>query len=321
MVKVNLRDVSERDMDMLIMEEFICNEAFRNLFYRQEGIQLGRDFAVCEAYKSLSDNDGESDVTFIVSDGKTRVAILIEDKIDACTQEEQSKRYELRAKKGIENGKYDVYHIFLVCPEDYWKDHAEDKNAQYKYNVFYESMRDLYVGGDTVRDIYKYQVIQTAIEAKKKGYQVIENEAVTQFWKDLRKFCSQNGVTMLGDDTAKGSDACWPEFQTALKNVKIVYKSNKGYVDLQFGGYGDRIGDLREILIQKLDKSFEEKLDRRELRLDRAEKSAVVRLSKPEWNISFKTPFSKVENHIKGVLDAVNNLAKYAEQLNYKDLY
>ena len=78
---------------------------------------------------------------------------------------------------------------------------------------------------------------------------------------------------------------------------------------------------MREILIQKLDKSFEEKLDRRELRLDRAEKSAVVRLSKPEWNVSFKTPFSEVENHIKGVLDAVNDLANYAARLNYNDLY
>ena len=319
-MKIDFRDISERDMDMLIIEEFICNEAFRNLFYDQEDIRLGRDFAVCEAYKSLSDNDGESDVTFIVSDGKTRVAIFIEDKIDACTQEKQSERYELRAQKGIENGKYDAHYIFLACPKDYWEKHAEDKNAQYKYKVFYENMRDLYVGGDTVRDIYKYQVIQTAIDAKKKGYQVIENEAVTQFWKDLRKFC-ENRVEMLGGDTAKGSDACWPEFQTALKNVKIVYKANKGYVDLQFSGYGDRIGDLREILIRKLDKSFEEKLVCKEIRLDRAEKSAVVRISNPEWNISFKTPFSEVENHIRAVLDAVNDLANYAAQLNYNDLY
>ena len=98
---IDFKDISERDMDMLIMEEFICNEAFRDLFYSQEGIKLDRNFAVCEAYKSLSDNDGESDITFIVSDGKTRVAILIEDKIDAPTMEQQSARYEIRAKKGI----------------------------------------------------------------------------------------------------------------------------------------------------------------------------------------------------------------------------
>ena len=182
---IDFKNISERDMDMLIMEEFICNEAFRDLFYGQNGVELDHNFTVYEVYKSLSDNDGESDVTFIVSDGKTRVAILIEDKIDARTQEEQSQRYELRAEKGIENGKYDEYYTFLVCPENYFKKHVTDKNADYKYQVFYENIMDLYKDSDDVRDIYKYKVLQTAIEVQKSGYQVIENKAVTEFWKDL----------------------------------------------------------------------------------------------------------------------------------------
>ena len=318
---INFKDISERDMDILIMEEFICNEAFRDLFYGQEGINLSSNFAVCEAYKSLSDNDGESDITFIVSDGKARVAILIEDKIDAPTMNEQSKRYVTRAEKGIVNGKYDEYYIFLVCPSKYWEKHEKDKNAQYKYKVFYEDIRDLYVSGHTPREIYKCQMIQTAINAQKNGYQVIENEDVTRFWKDLREFCAKNRVIMLGGDTAKGSEACWPEFQTSLKNVKIVYKSNKGYVDLQFAGYGDKIGSLREILIQKLGDNFEGKLDRKELSLERAEKSAVVRISNPEWNISFITQFANVEHHIKNVLNIVKEFTNYAERLNYIDLY
>ena len=322
---IDFKAICERDIDMLIMEEFVCNEAFRDLFYGQTGIKLSRDFAVCEAYKSLSDNDGESDVTFIVSDGKTRVAILIEDKIDAPTMNRQSERYVIRAEKGIAEGKYDEYCIFLVCPKAYWEEHKRDKNADYKYQVFYENISDLYAGSNSPRDIYKYQVIQAAVAAKKKGYQVVENEAVTKFWKDLREFCAKNdayrNLIMLGGDSAKGSDACWPEFQTSLKNVKIVYKSDKGYVDLQFAGYGNRIGDLREILIQNLGKSFEEKLDRKELRLDRAEKSAVVRISNPDWNVSFKTPFSKVKDHITGVFDVVKEFTNYAEQLNYNDLY
>ena len=35
-MKIDLLDVSEQDMDMLIIEEFICNESFRHLFYDQE---------------------------------------------------------------------------------------------------------------------------------------------------------------------------------------------------------------------------------------------------------------------------------------------
>ena len=32
-MRIDLRDVSEHDMDMLIIEEFICNEFVRDLFY------------------------------------------------------------------------------------------------------------------------------------------------------------------------------------------------------------------------------------------------------------------------------------------------
>ena len=317
MLNINLRDVSERDMDMLIIEEFICNEAFRDLFYGQEGIQLGRDFAVCEAYKSLSDNDGESDVTFIVSDGKTRVAILIEDKIDAPTMNEQSARYETRAKKGIADGKYDKDYVFLVCPKEYWEEHEKDENAQYPYQVFYENIRDLYADCNTPRDVYKYNVIQTAIEAKKKGYQVVENTAITQFWKELRPYCEAHypSLILYGKDTVKGSGSYWMEFQTPMKKIKIIYKSNKGCVDLQIGGYGDKIGTLTNILENKkikLDKS---------MGIYKAQGSAAIRMWKPEWAISFEQPFDNVRDIIDDVLKTVVRFKQLVDKLNKTDLY
>ena len=140
-MKIDLHDVREQDMDMFIIEEFICNEKFRYLFYDQENIKLNHNFTVIEAYRSLSDENGESDVTFILSDGKTKVAILIEDKIDAPTMSQQSERYIIRAEKGINDGRYDEYYIFLVCPGEYWIEHEKDKNANYKYRVFYEEIQ------------------------------------------------------------------------------------------------------------------------------------------------------------------------------------
>lgn len=314
---INFNDISEQDMDMLIMEEFICNEAFRYLFYDHKEINLSHDFTVCEAYKSLSDSDGESDVTFIVSDGKTRVAILIEDKIDAPTMDQQSARYEIRAKKGIEDGKYEKYYIFLVCPKDYWKEHKKDENADYKYQVFYENIRDLYVSGNTPRDIYKYKVIQTAIEAKKKGYQVVENTAITQFWKDLRPFCEKHysKLSLLGQNSIKGSGSYWMEFSTSLKKAKIIYKSKNGYVDLQIGGYGDKIGTLTSILKNK-DITLDD-----DMSIEKAQGSAAIRIKKSKWAISFEQPFENVRDIIDDVLKTVVRLKKLVDKLNETDLY
>ena len=316
-MKIDLHDVTEQDMDMLIIEEFICNEKFRYLFYDQDNVKLKHDFVVSEVYRSLSDEDGESDVTFILSDEKTKVAILIEDKIDAPTMERQSERYITRAKKGIAIGKYDEYYIFLVCPEKYWEEHEEDKNANYEYRVFYEEMQKLYSAHNDARSIYKYQVIQTAIEAKKKGYQVVENETITQFWKELRPYCETHyrELTLFGKDTVKGSGSYWMEFPTSLKKVKIIYKSNKGQVDLQFSGYGDKIGDLTNILENK-----EIKLDK-DMSIEKAQGSAAIRIKKPEWAITFEQPFDNVRDIIDDVLKTVVRLKKFAEQFNKTDLY
>ena len=316
-MKIDLLDVSEQDMDMLIIEEFICNESFRHLFYDQEKIKLNHNFAVCEAYRSLSDADGESDITFILSDGKTKVAILIEDKIDAPTMSQQSERYIIRAEKGIANGRYDKYYVFLVCPKDYWIEHVEDKNANYEFRIFYEEIQKLYSEQNDTRSIYKYQVIQTAIETKKKGYQVVENTAITQFWKELRPYCEAHyrKLTLFGKDTVKGSGSYWMEFPTSLKKVKIIYKSNKGQVDLQFSGYGDKIGNLTNIL-----KNKEIKLDE-DMSIEKAQGSAAIRIKKPEWAISFEQPFDNVRDIIDDVLKTVVRLKEFAEQFNETDLY
>ena len=316
-MKIDLLDVSEQDMDMLIIEEFICNEAFRYLFYDQEKIKLNHNFAVCEAYRSLSDADGESDVTFILSDGKTKVAILIEDKIDAPTMNQQSERYIIRAKKGIADGRYDKYYIFLVCPEKYWEEHEEDKNANYEYRVFYEEMQKLYSAHNDARSIYKYHVIQTAIEAKKKGYQVVENTAITQFWKELRPYCEAHPSKLIlyGKNIVKGSGSYWMEFETSLKNTKIIYKSNNGYVDLQIAGYGDKIGTLTNIL-----KNKKINLDE-DMRIYKAQKSAAIRIHKSEWEISFEQPFDNVRHIIDDVLWTAVRFKELVDNLNETDLY
>ena len=317
-MKIDLHDVTEQDMDMLIIEEFICNENFRYLFYDQDNVKLKHDFVVSEVYRSLSDEDGESDVTFILSDEKTKVAILIEDKIDAPTMERQSERYVTRAKKGIASGKYDEYYIFLVCPEKYWEEHKEDENANYENRVFYEEIQRLYSERNDVRNIYKYHVIQTAIEAKKKGYQVVENTAITQFWKDLRPYCEAHDsqLILLGNHSVKGSGSYWMEFPTSLKKVKIAYKSNKGYLDLQIGDYGDKIGTLTSILRNK-----NIKLDK-DMRIYKAHKSAAIRIHKREWEISFeKQPFDTVSHIIDDVLWAAVRFKQLADKLNETDLY
>jgi hypothetical protein len=97
----------ERDMDLLIMEEFVCSANFAKIFLDTVGIHS--DYSIEEVIHSMRDADlGESDIVFILNiDGK-RHAIHIEDKIDALAMPNQRGRYSLRAEKDIASGQYDA---------------------------------------------------------------------------------------------------------------------------------------------------------------------------------------------------------------------
>lgn len=107
--------VTERDIDLLILEELAVNEDFcRWLVRRLPGEPnyqntLGAWHSVCDTTL------GESDIVyaFVAATGK-RIAVLIENKIGAPPQPEQAERYKQRGSKGIDRGDWDDC---VTCPE------------------------------------------------------------------------------------------------------------------------------------------------------------------------------------------------------------
>ena len=79
----------ERDMDLLIMEEFICSPQFARIFLNTVGIIC--DYTIDQVIHSMRDADlGESDIVFVLNIDGRRHAIHIEDKIDALAMPNQS---------------------------------------------------------------------------------------------------------------------------------------------------------------------------------------------------------------------------------------
>ena len=310
--KITWKKIYEHDIDLLIIEEFVSDKSFAHLFLKKVG--LDDNYVVDSALHSLSDADGESDITLILRYPDKKVALLIEDKIDAETMPEQSHRYCKRGDSGKARGDYDEYYVMLAAPTSYLHEHANDPNAKYPYTIRYEEFLEHFNAQNTPRAAVKASIIQFAITEKENGYQVIENELVTAFWVKLRKFCKDNypSLSMIGSDAPKGSSARWPEFRTTLRNVKVIYKSQKGYVDLEFPGYGSRDKQLRAIVKPLM-------TDR--MTIKPTGKSAVVRICNKNWEIDFLQNFDQKEPVIDEVLQAVSELCGLAQQLNYYDLY
>jgi hypothetical protein len=89
--------IRERDIDLLLLEEFHCSEPFQHWFLAQTIGSVSDSIRLCSAAHSVVSSNGESDlVVEFFSSNQERWCFLIENKVDADFQPEQAERYAAR---------------------------------------------------------------------------------------------------------------------------------------------------------------------------------------------------------------------------------
>lgn len=285
-MKIQFDTTLERDIDLLIMEEFISDKEFARIFLDSVGIN--EPYNVEKVIHSKTDADlGESDIVFILEINGKRHALHIEDKIDAIAMPKQHDRYDLRAQKDIAAGQYDSYSVLIVAPTKYL---AVNKEAQkYKHQVNYEQMREYFLSKTDARSQYKLALIDRAIFEQKNGYQYEANPGVVRFCTAMTAYQKENYPSL-----PVGTTAWWPEYPTLLNDTKVVFKANKGFCDLQFG----------HTLAQDLYLRVKDYLSER-MNVVQAGKSASVRIVvTPIWfENSFEDKISEVDEALSALFE------------------
>ena len=222
-MKIQIEKTYERDIDLLIIEEFISDKEFAKIFLGDVS-----EYVVDEVIHSKIDGSfGESDVVIIINQNGKRHALHIEDKIDAMAMEEQHARYHKRAQNDIAKGEYDTYSVCIVAPEKYL---ASNKEAgKYECQIKYETLRKHFASKTDFRSQYKLALIDRAIEEQKNGYQWEANVGVVDFCTKMNAY-KKKEYPGLPD----GTIAWWSGYPTKIKGATIVFKANKGFCDLQF---------------------------------------------------------------------------------------
>ena len=279
-MKIRFDTTFERDMDLLIMEEFVSDMDFANIFLGALNVNGG--YEIEEVIHSKIDAEtGESDIVFILNMNNKRHAIHIEDKIDAIAMPEQCERYNKRAEKDIANGEYESYSVIIVAPEKYLIKNEEAK--KYTNKITYEEMREYFLSKNDLRSKYKLALINKAIDNQKSGYQWRANPGVVSFCAAMNEYKRDNYPKI-----PEGTVAWWPGYKTFIHGATIVLKANKGVVDLEFRNTTtaelySRLGGLisSEMQIEKTGKSasvrikvspidFEERFENNILKVDEA---------------------------------------------------
>lgn len=310
MIKCIFSDVSERDMDLLFLEEFVSSEEFLHIFLSKISLENAN---ICSVEQSKTDVQfGESDMTVIVEKGGIKYGLLIEDKIDAIAMQNQSGRYMDRGELGKKNGDYEQFFVFIVAPESYLQQNDEAK--KYPYQVTYEECLRHFRSKEDNRSNFKAQQIEQAIHKQKHGYQVVEHAAVTDFWNKYITYKEQHypNLWLVSKRGPKGFNSRWPHFNTVHKNIVIYHKSESGYVDMEIPGVADKISNLEKKLTEQLGN-----LSARDLVLVKTGKSAALRMRVPE--LDFAQPFEIYKDNIDLCFKAIQKLNEIAKEVSIEN--
>lgn len=290
----------ERDIDLLIMEEFISSPQFARIFLDAAGVHC--DYTIEQVIHSMRDADlGESDIVFILNTGNKRHALHIEDKIDALAMPNQRSRYSQRAEKAISAGKYDEYSVLIVAPSKYLS--ANKEAHKYEHQVQYEQLRNYFAAQNDIRSQYKLALIDRAIHDQKSGYQYEANPAVVDFCTAMDAYQKEHYPAL-----PIGTQAWWRGYKTLISNATIIYKANKGFCDLQFSNC------TREDLLAKVKDYLSDRMT-----VEKTGKSASVRITvSPVW---FGRQFSDKEAEVDEALTAIAELLELARTLVKANLF
>ena len=293
--EIIMESVRERDIDLLLMRALADRTAVGENMLR--GL-FGSDYSLKLVQHSRYDETGESDIMLMVNaPTHGRIAVFIEDKIDASPQPEQCERYIIRGNKMLKDEECDAYEIVLIAPEKYL---ASSKAAGYEKSFSYEYLRSLCEPGS-----FEHFILSEAIEKQRKGYTPVKDEKVTVFWEQLYLYIENNypNLTPYITKGDRGSQATWIPFRIDMPDARIQIKADRGYTDLEIGHQSKHIRAFAEENRQVL----------KELKVYPAGESVAVRMKTPE--LDFHKSFESQITLLDACLKACEELQDLSKEI------
>ena len=290
--------VCERDIDLLLLEEFVASPSFLSWFLGEIGLPASATMIAAE--RSVTTTTGESDLELTLEHEARRIKVLVENKVDAMFQPRQPERYRDRAAGYVRGQTCHSVVTVILGPEKYFE--VETDHFGFDHQVTYESVLDWFQEADHlgVRALHKCALLRGAIERGRTGWRLVPDETVTAFWLSYWELANSVAPKLrMAKPAVKPSSSSFIYFRPPAlpRTVSLVHKVAYGNVDLQFSGQGEELGILHA--------RWAERLGPR-MRWERAAESAALRVSIPPIDMS--APFAESESNAREALGAALEL-------------
>jgi hypothetical protein len=181
-----LTHATERDVDLLLVEELYASPAFVRWFAARAGILGGVSSSTVLHSKRRTRNRREIDifVELRMRDSGQR-ALLIENKLDASDQPDQAESYREELDRIADD--YSGAAMLIVCPQGYASEHVAFTN-KFDAVVTYEELAEYFDqcaatldGECEMRAQFRRDIIKQAVNKLRRGYTPISNDVVGDF--------------------------------------------------------------------------------------------------------------------------------------------
>lgn len=187
-MKFKFNYIEEKDIDLLIIEEFANNKDFSNVFLNSIGVF---EYEIIEIAHSVSHpRYGETDIQILYMSNDEVYALLIEDKLNAIAMPDQAIRYLKRGYEGVKNGDYKSFEVFICAPQKYLD--SNEEADKYANKISYEKLLEILKEENSVNKQYKRELLIYSLSKKNASYNPIVNDIITSFWSQLYDYIDEN---------------------------------------------------------------------------------------------------------------------------------
>ncbi|GAA4019142.1 hypothetical protein GCM10022280_18590 [Sphingomonas swuensis] len=260
---LTLSHATERDVDLLLVEELRCSSAFRERFIAELARILGRQLSHCDARVSHSrrrmHSRREIDILLEVEGVDGNYVILIENKLDTSEQPQQAESYRSEASAIAADG-LEFALIVLTCPDAYAAKataFAAKFDAVFSYERILSILREragTETGELTERLRFRADLISQAIEKSRRGYRAVPLAAVGNFTRSYVAMMSELGIvlppgpSMLKEAPAESktmifAPSALPKWGF-LPQTRLVHQLREGNANICLYGWGDHFSRL-----------------------------------------------------------------------------
>jgi len=262
---LTLTHATERDIDLLLVEEFKCSPDFVRWFSHQVAAAVGASIHVGPSQVTHSrrrtHNRREIDICLEIGGGKAPATyVLVENKLDTTEQFEQAESYREEARQLVSNGTVNAAYTALIAPTSYLNQHrhfASKFDATVPYETVAAFLTQRAISGGEVGDRLRHRaaMMEQAITKSRRGYEAVPLAQIEQFNAKYvalarAKFpLLKPGPSMLKEGRPGESktmifapDAC-PDWDF-LPQMRIVHQLREGNANVNFYGWGDQFVTL-----------------------------------------------------------------------------